>query len=145
MKIDLTRSFAPVHKTEVYRHQAGLGTPIQFDVTKAWEIVDAWTPAEREARFQIRPLSLSSFEEHAVNVANAASADLSIPVLWVTVTEPNPRTGELYTWTKMIDGYTRAYKSYISKKGLKLPSFVLTAEESAACRIYDEPKKRRSK
>lgn len=142
-KLDLSRSFAPVHETEVYRHAGGLYDVIAFDVTKAWEIVDAWTPEQRKARFETRSLSLSSLQEHQLDTRKAMDADLNIPVLWVSVTEINPRTAKPYTWFRMIDGYSRAYKSFKTKRSLKLPAFVLNPEESASCRILYDKKGRR--
>ena len=137
--VDLMRSFAPVHKVEFFNKNYGR---CHFDVAQAWRIVDAWTPEMRHSRFTVRELSDHQLDVIAVDTEKAMDADLSIPVLWVTVTEARQSNGELYQWTEMIDGYHRAYKSSVLKLGLALPSFVLSEQESAVCRVAEPAKKR---
>ena len=132
--VDLTRSFAHVHAAEFFIKNFGRCC---FDVTQAWRIVDAWTPEMRRSRFTMRKVSAHQLDVIGVDVSKVMHADLSIPVLWVTMTELSERTGKPYRWMEMIDGYHRAHKAFALSLGLALPSFVLSEPESAACRIAD--------
>jgi hypothetical protein len=113
-----TRDFSPKRKNEVYGNFME-----KYNVSKAWDIINAKTPKERQAAF-IWWYRMSKPDFITVNETLALSdkTDFSVPLLVV------PRM-------RLIDGWHRLYKAKFNHL-LYMPAFLLTDAEAES--IYKQ-------
>ena len=121
----LTADYTPRHAVEKFRLLTAA-----WDIAKAWQMVQAWTPEERAARLMRRKLPLSMLEQVWIDEALAMSdkVDLSVPLLLGQFQNRHS------VGCMVLDGWHRVYKASRTRKRT-LPAFILTIEETKAIEV----------